>query len=265
MYFFAIEMTSRRFASTISFFACAALTLALLDDGHDALDLVGPGVGARLGGLDLLLGDPDLLLLGAGNFLAALRWRSPAPPVAPLAARVAERDVDEVLDLLRRRAAAVGPELDHPLGALDVVEQVAQALHQAAAAGSGVLAVDDLVADVQRAQLLEHLAAGAAAPGASNCFQAGSLPLPSCGRRRPDALSRELARLLEELVALAQQPVDAGEGGDDLPRERGLLLLGELLLVDVDDFLDRDVGRAELLAQLAEALEGQVGGEDGVA
>ena len=41
------------------------------------------------------------------------------------------------------------------------------------------------------------------------------------------------------------------------------LLVAELLLVDVHHVLDGDLAAAELVAQLAEALEGEVGGEDG--
>src|SRR5256886_14492322 len=54
-------------------------------------------------------------------------------------------------------ASTVGPELDHTLGALDVVEEVAEPLHEPAAAGVSVLAVDDLVADVELAEVVEHL------------------------------------------------------------------------------------------------------------
>src|SRR5207244_12066687 len=72
-------------------------------------------------------------------------------------ARVAERDVDEGLDLLGRGASTGGPELDHTLGPLDVVEEVAEPLHEPAAAGVSVLAVDDLVADVELAEVVEHL------------------------------------------------------------------------------------------------------------
>src|SRR5437879_4963609 len=134
------------------------LDLARLDDGHDALDLVGLGVGARLRDLDLLLGDPHLLLLGGLELFGGLEMEVPAPHGgAAVDARIAERDVDEVLDLVRRRASAVGPQTDHVLGALDVVEQVAQALHEAATAQIRILAIDDLVADVERAEPLEHL------------------------------------------------------------------------------------------------------------
>src|ERR687892_37304 len=52
------------------------------------------------------------------------------------------------------------------------------------------------------------------------------------GRRRP-----QLAHPGQELVTLAQQSIDAAEGVDHLAGERELLLLGELLLVDVDDVL----------------------------
>src|SRR3989441_3061020 len=50
----------------------------------------------------------------------------------------------------------------------------------------------------------------------------------------------------------------------DLARQLHLFLFGELLFVDVDDLLDGDVGPPELLAQLAEPLERQVGAEDRV-
>jgi hypothetical protein len=235
------------------------LNLAGLDDGHDALDLVGLRVGARLGDLDLLLGDPDLLLLGGGELLGGLQVEIAGYAGYAVGRRVAERDVDEILHLVRRRAPAVGPEPDDALGALDVVEQIAQALHEAATLEVRVFAVDDLIADVERAKLLEH----ARLPLLGLRLQ----PLP----RRILALARlapargllaELPGLVEELVALAEQPVDHRERRGDLPREVGFLFLGELLLVDVHDFLDRDVVPAKLLAELAEALEGQVGAED---
>src|SRR5919106_1707785 len=119
--------------------------VALLDDGHDPLDLVGAGVGADFGGLDLLLGHPGLLLFGARELLGRLQVQvASAGAVGALeGGGIAERDVDEVLDLLGRRTATVGPELDHPLGALDVVEQVPQALHEPAAGREGGLPVDE--------------------------------------------------------------------------------------------------------------------------
>src|SRR5207247_10880175 len=99
----------------------------------------------------------ELLALGA-----VYRLRGPVVEAARLAvdgahARVAERDVDAVLDLLGRGAPTVGPELDHTLGALDVVEEVAEPLHEPAAAGVSVLAVADLVAVVELAAVVEHL------------------------------------------------------------------------------------------------------------
>src|SRR6185436_15973514 len=117
---------------------------------------------------------------------------------------------------------------DDALGALDVVEQIAQALHEAATLEVRVFAVDDLIADVERAKLLEH----ARLPLLGLRLQ----PLP----RRILALARlapargllaELPGLVEELVALAEQPVDHRERRGDLPREVGFLFLGELLLV----------------------------------
>src|SRR5207249_10113811 len=65
---------------------------------------------------------------------------------------------------------------------------------------------------------------------------------------RPPPARRLLVKLfglVEELVALAEQPVDHRERRGDLPREVGFLFLGELFLVDVNDFLDRDVTRSE--------------------
>src|SRR6266545_1003675 len=242
------------------------LALALLDDRHDALDLIGAGVGADLGGLDLLLGHPDLLRLGARELLGRPEMEvGGAAAVGALGGGgVAEGDVDEVLDLLGGRPAPVGPELDDALGALDVVEQVAQPLHQPAPRRIAVLAVDDLVADVQRAQTLQDLLLPLLGltlqPLPGRLLDLAARPAPAlAGRRRS-----QLADLVEKLVALAQEPIDAAERVHDLAGERDLLLLGELLLVDVDDVLDGGVSVAERLAQLAEALEGQVGGEDGV-
>jgi len=82
---------------------------------------------------------------------------------------------------------------------------------------------------------------------------------------RPPPTRRLLAKLsglVEELVALAEQPVDHRERRGDLPREVGFLFLGELFLVDVTTSLT-EMSCAELLAQLAEALEREVGAEDG--
>src|SRR6266545_4469375 len=242
------------------------LALALLDDRHDALDLIGAGVGADLGGLDLLLGHPYLLRLGARELLGRPEMEvGGAAAVGALGGGgVAEGDVHEVLDLLGGRPAPVGPELDDALGALDVVEQVAQPLHQPAPRRIAVLAVDDLVADVQRAQTLQDLLLPLLGltlqPLPGRLLDLAARPAPAlAGRRRS-----QLADLVEKLVALAQEPIDAAERVHDLAGERDLLLLGELLLVDVDDVLDGGVSVAERLAQLAEALEGQVGGEDGV-
>src|SRR6266542_5255302 len=78
-----------------------------------------------------------------------------------------------------------------------------------------------------------------------------------------DLLEPELPGVDDELVALAEQPVNRRERRGHLPGELGLFLFRELFLVDVHDFLDRDVVPAELLPQLAESLEGQVGAEDG--
>src|SRR6059036_68068 len=236
------------------------LDLALPDDGHHALDLVGLGVGALLGELDLLLCNPDLLRLGRLELLGG-----PEVEVADLAvdgahARVAERDVDEVLDLLGRGAPTVGPELDHTLGALDVVEEVAEPLHEPAAAGVSVLAVDDLVADVELAEVVEHLLlvpVGLDLEAPPRGLLALLRLLPATG------LEPEFLGLGDEPIAVAEEPIHRAEGRDHLPPELILLLLGELLLVDVHDFLDGDLAALELLAQLAEALEGEVGREDG--
>src|SRR5262245_4754401 len=217
------------------------LDLARLDDGHDALDLVGLGVGAALGDLDLLLGDPYLLLLGRRELLGGLEMQIADPARgggAAVGGRVAERDVDEVLHLVGRRAPAVGPEPNHTLGPLDVVEQVAQPLHQAAAAQLGILAVDDLVADVERPELLEHL--GLALLG----LRLEALPrrlLALLGLAPADRLAPELLGLDDQLVALAEQPVDHRERGDDHARQLRFLFLSEFFLVDVHDFLDGDV------------------------
>src|SRR5207248_4781455 len=222
------------------------------------------GIGARLGGLDLLLGDPDLLLLGALELLGRLEVQI-GDAVGRRGGRIAEGDVDEVLDLFRRRPAAVRPEMDDPLGPLDVVEQVAQALHEAAPGGITVLAVDDLVADVERAQLLEDLAV------AVHRLRLELLPrrlldlaLDRAARRLATAgLGLRLPRLVHQLVPLAQQAVDAAEGVDHGAGQLDFLLLGELLFVDIDDLFDGDVAAPQQLAQLAEPLEGQVGAEDG--
>src|SRR5205807_6585546 len=111
----------------------------------------------------------------------------------------------EVLYLVGRRPAAVGPEADHALGALDVVEQVTQALHQAAAVELGVLAVDDLVADVERAKLLEHarLTLLRLRLESLPCRLLGALLGAPPARR----LLAERARLADQLVPLAEQAV----------------------------------------------------------
>src|SRR5437870_565034 len=226
------------------------LDLARLDDGHDALDLVGLGVGAGLRDLDLLLGDPDLLLLGGRELLGGLQVQVADAPADAVGAGVAERHVDEVLDLVGRGTPAVGPQTDDALGALDVVEQIAQALHEAPTRELRVLAVDDLVADVERAELVEH-------PGLT-LLRLHLEPLP---RRLlvlarpppPGRLQPELPGLDDELVPLAEQPVDHRERGVDLAGQVRFLLLRELFLVDVHDLLDRDVAPTELLAQLGTA------------
>src|SRR5438034_7454383 len=235
------------------------LDLALPDDRHHTLDLVGLGVGALLGELDLLLGDPDLLLLRRLELLGGLEVEVADLAVDGARARIAERDVDEVLHLLGRGAAAVGPELDHLLGAFDVVEEVAQPLDEAAAAGLPVLAVDDLVADVELAEVVEHLLLVLVRLG----LQPPPRGLLALLRLLPAAgLEPELLGLGDELVAVAEEPVHRAEGRDHLAPELLLLLLGELFLVDVHNLLDGALTAPELLAQLAEAFEGEVGRED---
>src|SRR2546422_5073012 len=179
------------------------LDLALPDDRHHALDLVGLGVGALLGELDLLLCDPDLLRLRRLELLGGLEVEVADRAVDGARARIAERDVDEVLHLLGRGAAAVGPELDHLLGAFDVVEEVAQPLDEAAAAGLPVLAVDDLVADVELAEVVEHLLLVLVRLGLQPPPR-GHLALlrllPAAG------LEPELLGLGDDLVAVAEEP-----------------------------------------------------------
>src|SRR5262249_57334520 len=92
-----------------------------------------------------------------------------------------------------------------------------------------------------------------------------SLPRRIVALARPTPARRLLAeftRVVEELVALAEQPVDHGERRGDLSGEIGFLFLGELFLVDIHDFLDRDVVPSELLAELTEALECEVGAQN---
>src|SRR2546428_4432851 len=201
-----------------------------------------------------------LLLLRRWELLGGLEVEVADDAARPVGARVPERDVDEVLNLVRRRAPAVGPEPDHALGALDVVEQIAQALHEAPTPEVRVLPVDDLVADVERAELLEHPRL------ALLRLRLESLPrrllaLP----RSPPArrLQPELTSVDDELVALAEQPVNRRERRGDLAGEIGLLLLRELFLVDVHDFLVPDVVPAELLLQLTESLEREGGASGG--
>src|SRR6266542_1975845 len=241
------------------------LLLTVLDDGHDLLDVVRLGVGPGLRRLDLLLGHPDLLLLGALELLGGAQVQIAVDPVGAVEAGVAEGHVDEVLDLLRRRTPAIGPQRDDPLGALDVVHEVAQALDQPTPREVVILPVDDLVADLELAQLLEDL--GLARPGLA--FDALPLRLldprlgllaAGFGRR----LRLELAHVLDEAVPLAEEPIDRAEGVDHLARQLRLLLLRELLLVDVDDLLHGHVLPAKLVPQLAEALDGEVRAEDGL-
>src|SRR5262249_19262800 len=85
----------------------------------------------------------------------------------------------------------------------------------------------------------------------------------SLGDLATAALALELVSLFDERVPLAQQAVHAAEGVDHGARELGFLFLGELLFVDVDDLFDRDVTVAQKLAQLPEALEGEVRAENG--
>src|SRR5713101_5132104 len=230
------------------------LDLALPDDRHHTLDLVGLGVGALLGELDLLLCDPDLLRLRRLELLGGLEVEVADLAVDGARARIAERDVDEVLHLLGRGAAAVGPELDHLLGAFDVVEEVAQPLDEPAAAGLPVLAVDDLVADVELAEVVEHLLLVLVRLG----LQPPPRGLLALLRLLPAAgLEPELLGLGDELVAVAEEPVHRAEGRDHLAPE--LLLL---LLVDVHNLLDGALTAPELLAQLAETFQGEVGREN---
>jgi hypothetical protein len=191
--------------------------LAGLDHGHDPLDLVGLGVGPLLGPLDLLLRHPDLLLLGALELLSRFQVQVGAAVGGRRRGGITERDVDEVLHLFRRGSTAVRPQVDDPLGPLDVVEQVTQALDEAASRRIAVLAVDDLIADVERAQLLEDLAV------AVHDLRLELLPrgflhfaLRLAARRlaAATALCLELARLVRDEVALAEHPLDGAERVD---------------------------------------------------
>src|SRR4030095_3236950 len=112
---------------------------------------------------------------------------------------------------------------------------------------------------VERAELLEH----PRLPLLGLRLQ--SLPRRILALAQPTPARRllaELAGLVEELVTLAEQPIDHRERRSDLSGEIGFLFLGELFLVDVHDFLDRDVVPSQLLPELAEALEREVGAED---
>src|SRR5438552_4700016 len=236
------------------------LVLALLHDRHHLLQLVGLGVVARLGRLDLLLRDPDLLLLQRAEFLGGSEMEIALTGAAVGRARLAEGHVEEVLPLLTRLPVAVRPQLDHALGALDVLDEPAQALHEAASQDVDIFAVDDLIADVEVAQLVDDLAGELLRAR----FELFPRRLFALGRLLPAArLRAELFRLADELVAVAQDAIDVRERADDLPGQRGLLFLRELLVVDVDDLLHGDVLLTQELAQLVEPLEGEVGGEDG--
>src|SRR5439155_21077290 len=96
----------------------------------------------------------DLLLLERRELLGGLQMQIAGGAVGgAVGYRLTEGHVQEVLALFLRLAGAVGPQLDHALGALDVFHQVAQPLHEAAARGIAVFTVDDLVADGERPQL----------------------------------------------------------------------------------------------------------------
>src|SRR5438552_3143268 len=231
------------------------LVLAGLDHGHDPLDVVGPGVGPLLGPLDLLLRHPDLALLRARELLGGLL----VEVGVGVDAVAAEGDVDQVLHFLRRRPTTVGPQRDHALGPLDVLQQLPQLLHEAAALGVGILAVDDLGADVEGPQRLEHpLLLRLGLPLVLLPRGVLAAPAPLARGPRP-----ELSGALEELLALAQQAVDGGELPDHHAGQLVGLVVVELLLGDLDHFLDRDLALPEPLPEHAEALDGEVGREDG--
>src|SRR5262249_12661711 len=67
---------------------------------------------------------------------------------------------------------------------------------------------------------------------------------------------------MDQLVAVPEKAIDLGERVDDLSPQLLFLLLGELLFVDVDHFLDGDLAMTQRLTELLESLEREIGGED---
>ena len=76
-------------------------------------------------------------------------------------------------------------------------------------------------------------------------------------------LGLDLPDLLQQLFPLAQEAIDVAELADDGAAQLRFLLLGRFLLVVVDDVLDRDDVVAELVAQEADLVDGERGGQRG--
>src|SRR5262249_25154345 len=105
------------------FLGAGGLDLARADVFHDALEIVGAGLGVLLGALDLLLGDPDQALLDRGMLGGGLLVEVSVAVLAVLGERI-----EEGVDLRRGGALAVGPERDLALGHLDLLDELLEVL-----------------------------------------------------------------------------------------------------------------------------------------
>src|SRR5262252_3489999 len=165
------------------------LDLTGADVLHDALEVVGTGLGVLLRPLDLLLGDPHQALLDRG-----MPRRRLLIEIAVAVFAILRKRVEEGVDLGGCRPLAVRPQGDLALGDEDLLHELLEIL-------TPLIQEGGLEAEgAEGLQRLHLLALG------------GDLVLPP--RRlapallAPPGLRAKLARLVEELFSLAQEPVD---------------------------------------------------------
>src|SRR5215470_179521 len=220
------------------------LHLAGADVLDDALEIVGARLRVFLRAPDLLLGDPHQPLLDR-----RMPRRRLLVEVTVAVLTVLGERVEEGVDLGGSGALAVGPEGDLALGDEDLLHELLEVLTPLIQEGG---------LEAQGAESLKRLHLLTLGGDLVLLPRRLAPPLPA-----PPGLGAELARLVEELFSLAQEPVNRAELSHHRAPEVGLLLLGEFLLRIVDQLLDGDQVLAELVAHGADLVEGEGGGEDG--